>query len=76
VPFLPDRNGSGFTKATTDFGELTAVWDTGSPVSILRKTHAPKANDSAVGESVVEIDALPDQWTLGAPFFRGWSCLY
>ncbi len=52
VPFLPDWNGSAFTKATTDFGELTAVWDTGTPASILRNAHAPKVNGSAVGQTV------------------------
>jgi hypothetical protein len=40
VPFSPDWNGDPVTKVRTDFGELTAVWDTGSPVSILRQDHA------------------------------------
>lgn len=52
VPFLPDWNGSAFTKATTDFGELTAVWDTGTPASILRKAHAPRVDGSAVGQTL------------------------
>lgn len=52
VPFLPGWNGSPITRATTDFGELTAVWDTGSPVSILRKAQATKISASVLGESV------------------------
>jgi Aspartyl protease len=49
VPFLPEWNGAPVTKAQTDFGDLTLVWDTGAPVSIIRKarieeTHAKVAN--------------------------------
>jgi hypothetical protein len=52
VAFLPEWNGGAFTKVITDFGELTAVWDTGAPASILRNTRAPKVNGSATGDSV------------------------
>jgi len=52
VPFLPEWNGEAVTKVTTDFGELTAVWDTGSPASILRTARAPKVSDSAMGDSM------------------------
>ncbi len=52
VPFLAGWNGDPVTKATTDFGELTAVWDTGAPVSILRKANAHKLNDSVIDQSV------------------------
>jgi hypothetical protein len=37
VPFLPQWQGSAVTKAVTDAGELTMVWDTGAPLSIIRK---------------------------------------
>lgn len=37
VPFLPEWQGSAVTKATTDAGELTLVWDTGAPFSMIRK---------------------------------------
>jgi hypothetical protein len=37
VPFLPEWQGSAVTKATTDAGELTMVWDTGAPLSLIRK---------------------------------------
>jgi hypothetical protein len=37
VPFLPEWQGSAVTKATTDAGELTMVWDTGAPLSMIRK---------------------------------------
>lgn len=52
VPFLPEWHGGAFTKVKTDFGELTAVWDTGIPASILRKADAPKVNSRAAGDSV------------------------
>ncbi len=51
VPFLPDWNGDPVTKVTTDFGDLTAVWDTGAPVSILRNAHAHKLSGSVIDES-------------------------
>lgn len=37
VPFLPEWQGSAVTKAITDAGELTMVWDTGAPLSMIRK---------------------------------------
>ena len=37
VPFMPEWQGSAVTKATTDAGELTMVWDTGAPLSMIRK---------------------------------------
>lgn len=40
VPFLPQWQGSAVTKATTDAGELTMVWDTGAPLSMIRKGRA------------------------------------
>lgn len=50
VPFLPDWNGTPVTKAVTDFGGLTAVWDTGAPVSILRRANAQKLSDDVINE--------------------------
>lgn len=47
VPFLPDLTGGRMTQAITDFGTLTAVWDTGSPVSLLRKTQSHKVTEDA-----------------------------
>ena len=40
VPFLPDWNGDPVTSARIDAGEVKVVWDTGSPVSILRQARA------------------------------------
>ncbi len=51
VPFLQEWNGDPVTRATTDFGELTAVWDTGAPLSLLRKANAHKLNDAVVDET-------------------------
>jgi hypothetical protein len=51
VPFLPDWNGTPVTKAVTDFGDLTAVWDTGVPISILRKANAQKLSDDVINET-------------------------
>jgi hypothetical protein len=52
VPFLLGWNDTLVTKATTDFGERTAVWDTGAPVSILRRANAPKMSDDATEATV------------------------
>jgi hypothetical protein len=51
VPFLPDWNGDPVTRATTDFGERTAVWDSGAPVSILRKADGQKLSDTVVDQT-------------------------
>ena len=47
VPFLPEWNGEAVTKARTDYGERTAVWDTGAPISLLRQ---PQAQDIGASE--------------------------
>ena len=52
VPFLPDWNGYTVTKVNTDFGELTAIWDTGSDESVLRKVGSQKINNSELTETV------------------------
>jgi hypothetical protein len=52
VPFLPDWNGYAVTKVSTDFGELTAIWDTGSDESVLRKAGSQKISNSELTETV------------------------
>jgi hypothetical protein len=52
VPFLPDWKGGRATKVDTDFGTLTAIWDTGAPVSILRKAQAHKVAEDASFDAV------------------------
>jgi hypothetical protein len=52
VPFLPDWNGYTVTKVNTDFGELTAIWDTGSDESVLRKPGSQKISNSELTETV------------------------
>src|SRR4030095_9602886 len=37
VPFMPQWQGSPVTKVSTDAGELTMVWDTGAPLSMIRR---------------------------------------
>ena len=37
VPFMPQWEGSPVTRITTDAGELAMVWDTGAPLSMIRK---------------------------------------
>lgn len=64
APFLPDWNGDPVTKVSTDFGELTAVWDTGSPVSILRKTGSHN-----VGAKVLTETAITTHLILGGTDF-------
>jgi hypothetical protein len=64
VPFLPDWNGDPVTKATTEFGQLTAVWDTGAPVSILRK-----AGGQDIGGSVLTDAVTAKHFRLGGADF-------
>jgi hypothetical protein len=52
VPFSPDWNGDPVTKARIDLGEVTAVWDTGSPVSILRQPRAQNIGASVLTQHV------------------------
>jgi len=52
VPFLPDRNGYTVTKVNTDFGELTAIWDTGSDESVLRKVGSQNISNGELKETV------------------------
>jgi hypothetical protein len=37
VPFLPELDGEPISKATTDVGTLSFVWDTGASTSIIRR---------------------------------------
>jgi len=41
VPFLSQWKGEPVTRASTSFGDLTMVWDTGAPFSLLRKSKLP-----------------------------------
>ncbi len=50
VPFLPEWDGAPVTKATTDIGELTVVWDTGAPVSAIRRAHALSSGAKVLSE--------------------------
>jgi hypothetical protein len=52
VPFLPDWNGYTVTKVNTDFGELTAIWDTGSDESVLRKAGSQRISNNELTEIV------------------------
>lgn len=36
IPFHPDWNGEAVSSATTDYGELVLVWDTGAPVTLVQ----------------------------------------
>ncbi len=53
VPFLPDWKGEPVTRASTDFGEVTAVWDTGAPASILRNARARQRSDPGPTETTI-----------------------
>jgi hypothetical protein len=44
VPFLAEWDGAPVTKAHTDMGDLTVVWDTGAPVSLIRKARAGESH--------------------------------
>jgi hypothetical protein len=57
VPFLPEWHGEAVTVARTDLGESTAVWDTGSPVSIIRKSRLQSIRGTA-GEGSVTTKQL------------------
>jgi len=50
VPFLPEWDGAPVTKAHTDLGDLTVVWDTGAPISILRRAVAEQAHPNFSGQ--------------------------
>ena len=50
VPFDPKWNGEPVAKAKTDIGELTFVWDTGAPMSLIQ---AATANGRAVTKTFV-----------------------
>jgi Aspartyl protease len=48
VPLLATLKGALVSTAVTDFGELTVVWDTASPVSVLHKDKAPKITEDSL----------------------------
>jgi hypothetical protein len=43
LAYLPQWQGEPVTKVGTDLGELTMVWDTGAPVSLLQRSKAGQA---------------------------------
>ena len=71
VSFLPEWEGAPVTKAITDIGELTLIWDTGAPVSIIRGARAPRfgakgASDVVTSERLIlgGTDFGPLEWRL------------
>jgi hypothetical protein len=50
VPFLPEWGGAPVTGATTDLGDLVMVWDTGAPVSVVRRSYALAHGADASGK--------------------------
>jgi hypothetical protein len=52
VPFLPEWDGAPVTKVHTDLGDLTVVWDTGAPVSFIRRARAEEAHANLANEIV------------------------
>jgi hypothetical protein len=52
VPFLPEWDGAPVTKAQTDLGDLTFVWDTGAPISIIRKARIEETHTQAVNQVI------------------------
>jgi hypothetical protein len=52
VPFLPAWEGAPVTTVDTDVGELTVVWDTGAPVSLIRKQSAARGGAN-LAESIL-----------------------
>jgi hypothetical protein len=52
VPFLPEWDGAPVTKVQTDFGDLTFVWDTGAPISIIRKARVEETHTKASNQVI------------------------
>jgi hypothetical protein len=52
VPFLSEWEGDPVTKAQTELGELTMVWDTGAPRSMIRKARAEEAHAGVTSQSM------------------------
>jgi hypothetical protein len=52
VPFLPAWHGEPVTKGHTDFGDMTLVWDTGAPSSLIRKSRYQQAGGTVAEGSV------------------------
>ena len=63
VPFDPQWNGEPVAKAKTDIGELTFVWDTGAPTSLIQATSAEKIDKSvaANGRAATKAFVLADK---------------
>jgi hypothetical protein len=64
----PKWRGEAVTEAQTNVGRLTLWWDTGAPLSVLRRTAVEEAPSSALG-TVLEIKQL----SLGAGEFGPWQ---
>jgi len=81
VPFSPDWNGQPVTAADTDLGRMLLWWDTGSPVSAIRKAFVeklrlPESEDTVVARSFIlgNADFGPwqfDVWDMALPGFDG-----
>lgn len=81
VPFVPQFGGEPATKIDTDLGPAILWWDTGAPVSVLRKTFGQQADIKASGDSLItrrlvigEVDFGPwefQRWDLDLPKFDG-----
>jgi hypothetical protein len=71
VPFSvssPKWRGEPVAEAETDVGRVTLWWDTGAPVSVLRRTLTQEASSKSSGDSVTT-----KRFTLGGTDFGPWQ---
>lgn len=68
VPFLAKWRGEPVTEAETDLGRATLWWDTGAPMSLLRKTFAQEMRSQPDEETVTT-----KRFTLGGTDFGPWK---
>ena len=68
VPFSTNWNGAPVTEADTDLGRVVLWWDTGSPISFLRKSIAHAVRSQPLGETVTT-----KRFTLGDSDFGPWE---
>ncbi|MET0657093.1 MAG: hypothetical protein ABW110_02910 [Steroidobacteraceae bacterium] len=81
VSFLPQFGGEPVTNVDTDLGPAILWWDTGAPVSVLRKTFGQQAgsgpsNDSFTSKrlAIGGVDFGPwnfERWDIDLPKFDG-----
>ena len=81
VPFLPQFGGEPVTNVDTDLGPAILWWDTGAPVSVLRKTFEQRADSKPSGDSLTtrrlvigDVDFGPwdfERWDVDLPKFDG-----